>query len=189
VFDKEFIPLPKHANYDLLSAIYSLLSASPLSWSGEHVKGHQDDHLLLRPLTRLEKLNVAMDTLAKHFWYHMVDPLNNDFLPAAPLHSIYGEGWQVYDFLPAAPLHSIYGEGWQVWNGDTKLTRPTNTLLYTCVQDPQTQFFWRRKHFVPAHVAPLIAWDTTAKAMTRLPQRERQWVTKTASETVVWELP
>jgi hypothetical protein len=125
VFDEEFIPLPKHANYDLLSAIYSLLSTSPLSWSGEHVKGHQDDHLLLRPLTRLENLNVAMDTLAKRFWYHMVNPLNDDL-------------------LPEALLHSIYGEGWQIWNGSKKLTRPTNTLLYTCIQGPQTQFFWRR---------------------------------------------
>jgi hypothetical protein len=86
------------------------------------------------------------------------------------------------DFLPAAQLHSIYGEGWQVWYGDTKLTQSTNALLYTCVQDPQTQFFWRRKHFVPTHIAPLIPWDTTAKAKTRLCQRERQWVTKTASE-------
>jgi hypothetical protein len=74
VFNEEFIQLPKHANYDLLSAIYSLLSASPLSWSSEHVKGHQDDHLLLRPLRQLEKLNVAMDSLAKRFWHHMVDP-------------------------------------------------------------------------------------------------------------------
>jgi hypothetical protein len=37
VFDEEFISLPKHANYDLLSAIYTLLSESPLSWTGERV--------------------------------------------------------------------------------------------------------------------------------------------------------
>jgi hypothetical protein len=134
-----------------------------VDWRTRTVKGHQYDHLLLQPLTRLENLNVAMDSLAKCFWHLMVDPLSNNL-------------------LPSAPLHPIHREGWQVWNGDTKFTRSTNTSLYTCVQDPQTQFFWRRKEFFPTPVVPLIVWDTTATAMTRLRQRERQWVTKTASE-------
>ena len=58
----------------MVNTVWSQLKSSPIQWKAKHVKGHLDDpkHKLTRRLTRLEKLNVEMDTLAKAFWHHQV---------------------------------------------------------------------------------------------------------------------
>jgi hypothetical protein len=84
--------------------------------------------------------------------------------------------------LPVAPIHPIHGEGQQLWNGRTKVTKPTNNAIYACIQDPVTQYYWRRKGFVSNTADLLIPCKVLAEAYRSLPQHEKQWVTKTASQ-------
>ena len=53
VFEPDFFPHPKQANYDLVSALFHKIKASPIEWLPEHVKGHQDDNAD-HQFTRLE---------------------------------------------------------------------------------------------------------------------------------------
>ena len=89
----------------------------------EHVKGHQDDTFLGRPFTLMEKLNIAMDALAKQYWHCLIP----DKLA----------------LTPQAPRHPIFGEGWQLWQGDTKISQPTTNHIYELIQEPITQCWWR----------------------------------------------
>jgi len=57
-------PLAKHFN--IIQATRGIIAQTPLSWSWEHVQGHQDD--TVQPLTTTEQWNVDMDTVAKDHW-------------------------------------------------------------------------------------------------------------------------
>lgn len=65
VFDPDFFPDPKGDSFDLATAGWKLLGESPLEWKAVHVRGHQDSKG--KKLTRLERLNVQMDTAAKAY--------------------------------------------------------------------------------------------------------------------------
>ena len=43
VFDSWFIPDPSDSSFDLTNSIWHLIKASPLTWTAEHVFGHQDN--------------------------------------------------------------------------------------------------------------------------------------------------
>ena len=128
VFDPEFVPLPNAKNFDLLCAVYDAIQKSPLAWHPVHVKGHQDDNPMLRPLTRLEKLNVEMDHLAKAHWNHLLHHSNP---------------------CPTPTHLQILGEGWQLWSGDQKIAQPSRSALYNHLQDPITQQWWIRHKIIP----------------------------------------
>ena len=71
LFESDHIPDPADKNFDLSNAIWKLLQDSPLTWTAEHVYGHQDTrNTTQRPLTRLELMNIEMDKAAKAFWHH-----------------------------------------------------------------------------------------------------------------------
>ena len=52
-------------HFDLIRAIGTAINNSPLTWTFEHVKAHQDDTKEFHDLSFLEKLNVYADTYAK----------------------------------------------------------------------------------------------------------------------------
>jgi len=160
LFDPEYLPDPSHKNFDIVHATWSLVQKSTVNWIGKHVKGHQDKHPHRR-LTRLEKLNVEMDTLAKNYWRHQCIH-NNGYIPK-PLD---------------IPIH---GEGWQLWQGTTKVASPNSHALYGSIQDPITQQWWVRHNHIPKDAIDQIDWNITAKYIHDLPLARRRWITKTAS--------
>ena len=91
VFDPDFIPSTKHKNFDLVSATHSLLQECPFQWEGKHVKGHQDCHISYCNLSRLSKLNVQMDLVAKSYWQHLVTSSPTDAIPMPVSHPIHKE--------------------------------------------------------------------------------------------------
>jgi hypothetical protein len=106
VFDPEFYPNPQRSNFDLVNAIWKMLQDSPLHWTCEHVYGHQDTkRKSFKPLSRLARLNVAMDQTAKWFW--------TQTLHSRP------------DFPVPEGAPSIQHEGWQVWDRQDKVTDPS----------------------------------------------------------------
>ena len=144
----DYIPRVSQANFDLVQAIVSLIKVSPLTWLWQHVKGHQDDHILLRPLTLLERLNIHMDSLAKGYWSHIIR------------HS---------PIMPTPPMVPIWGEGWQVWHGTTKIVTPHTDTLYDAILDGPTQYWWVRHNRFPEAALPLIDWDACHRAHKSLP--------------------
>jgi hypothetical protein len=163
VFEPSFHPNPTEQNFDLVNALWRLIQTSPIQWKHEHVKGHQDNKPLHRPLTRLEKLNVSMDHLAKHFWQHCCVHNNENTIPE--------------------PLHRhIYNEGWQIWCGERKIPHPSINNLYGEIQDPITQLWWVRHKYIPAQAMDSIDWNASEDLMLHIDKCKRRWVTKHASD-------
>jgi hypothetical protein len=160
VFHPDFLPNPDSEDFDLLNALWYLIGQSPLTWTYEHVYGHQDSKRRRgRPLTRLEKLNVLMDKTAGDVWVQAVRQQ--------------GQSRNVFS--------AILGEGWQLWNGQDKLTCPSRNCLYELIQDEATQMWWVRHGFVSQDNAARVDWDATSDLMAALTPAERRWITKTAS--------
>ena len=101
-----------------------------------------------------------MDSLAKSYWIQLLQSS-----PTVP-----------------APTHQIlHMESWQLWNGDEKIAHPTVDALYGMLQDPITQFWWRRHNFTSNEAQEVIDWSATETHMRSLPEARRRWVTKYAS--------
>ena len=164
-FDIEFTPNPAKENFDMVNAVWAQLKSSPIQWKAKHVKGHLDDpkHKLTRRLTRLEKLNVEMDTLAKAFWHHQV-------VQSPSMH------------CPDPTPRPIFGEGWQLWAGTDKITHPSINLLYSQIQDPITQCWWVRHGYIKSESTHTVDWNSTADFLHHLDLNRRRWVTKHASD-------
>lgn len=54
-----------YPSYEIIAAIWKLISQSPVSWTTRHVSGHQDDHKEFNSLDTWERLNVEADALTK----------------------------------------------------------------------------------------------------------------------------
>ena len=161
VFDEEFLPKPKHKNFDLLKATHTLLRLSPVRWKHTHVDGHQDTKKPNRPLSLLEQLNVAMDRMAKSYWTYWV---NNS--PS----------------FPQPPHIDILGEGIQLWSGDSKLVHPSTDALYDLVQGQTTKNWWICHRRIRDTAIDLIDWSSNDDHLRTLPTPRRTWVTKHASK-------
>ena len=143
----DFTPHPKHANFDLVSAVVAKARKLPISVTGVHIKGHQDDRAN-HQFTRLERLNVAMDKLAKAYWIHVVTNHNGP--------------------VPLPPHITIEDEGWQIYNGATKIVHPKVYTIYDTIYTPKLQHWWRRKQLVKQSITPFVDWDCVADTMRKL---------------------
>jgi hypothetical protein len=161
VLDPEFYPNPQGSSFDFANAIWNMIQLSPLRWTFEHVRGHQDSNGRIRALTRLERYNVFVDRVAKNFWIHHA---------RAP------------GFLDSLSPQPIGGEGWQVWTSDGKVTHPSSDNLYELLQDKITQMWWVRHNIVPKENLKRIDWDGTSRLMSSLPPAKRRYITKMASQ-------
>ena len=64
-------------HYDLIQAIWTIINRTKIKWLFIHVKGHQDEHVEYGKLTRIEKLNIMADNIAKTFNYSIADNENS----------------------------------------------------------------------------------------------------------------
>ena len=159
VFDPDFVPNPHGASFDLVSAVHNLLRQTPVQWSAQHVKGHQDTKG--RILTRYETLNVEMDRRAKDFWHYLVLD-------------------ESYDMTPKS--HPIYKEGWMVYCAGAKISQPSRKALYSQIQDPDTINWWQRHGRFTAVASELIDWHANKQALKKEALGLRRWTTKHASD-------
>jgi hypothetical protein len=133
----------------------------PIHWEAVHIKGHQDRHIPIQKLSRKARLNVEMDRLASAYWIHLISRS---------------------DTMPAPTTRAIFGEEWQLWNGDYKITHPSDNILYSIFQDPETDMWWRREGHISAAAKEAIDHDATEAAMKSLTAPQRKYITKSASE-------
>ena len=82
-------PTTRHPNYDLLWSIFDLRDNIEIDVSWEHVKGHQDEALLDRELTRYKTLNCKADAGAKEYLEH----IHSNRIK--PITELYGLQWQL----------------------------------------------------------------------------------------------
>ena len=145
---------PSDPQFDLLSALRTMISDSPLTWKTRHVPGHQDDD----PSVKLDwwaTKNIEMDNLAKVFWMQ---------------HS------------HSSPIvYPISNEGFQVWLGNRKLSSHRSSTFFDHIHG-KTILNWHASHHrFPACYARRIDWDVCAAALKRLPMGRRRWVAKHTS--------
>jgi hypothetical protein len=165
VLEPWFVPEPSHDSFDIVNAIWHLLQESPISWTGEWVKAHQDDDGVL-VTEQFAVLNCKMDNNGKKYRENIETAASYD-----------------------APQLSLYAEGWSVWCGTEKLHSPTYHTLYDRIYAPHIIKHWTTKTSylqISPHIDPLsipsVDWDAVEACMKALPTSKRRWNTKHGSE-------
>jgi hypothetical protein len=163
ILDPWHVPDPTAPSFDLVSAIRHLIQASPLTFTTEHVYGHQDRYHAY--LDRAATLNIEMDTLANTY-------RNNITTANAQL---------------IAPSTPIAFAGWSVWL-DQRCLSPTYDALYDHIYQPIIRQFWTTAHQIQPTPRlhdeswKTIDWPSTHAFMKSLPPGHRRWITKHGSE-------
>jgi hypothetical protein len=102
-----------------------------------------------------------MDRLAGAYWIHLISKSES---------------------MPAPKTRAVYGEEWQLWNGDHKISHPSDKILYSIFKDPETDMWWRREGHILAVARDAIDYNATEEAMNSLTATQRKYITKSASE-------
>jgi hypothetical protein len=79
IFDFSYVFDTQQPDYNLLSSMQASIRSSPISWTGQHVKGHQDDHA--GALNYWIVLNIKMDQMTKAYWQHLANLLHDRLKP------------------------------------------------------------------------------------------------------------
>jgi len=90
-FDLWYTPSPSTPHYDLIKAIQFALAQSPITWSWQHIRGHQDETIEISALDQWACLNIEMDSQAKA-WLNHLETLA--FKPSSC--SLPGKGWSCW---------------------------------------------------------------------------------------------
>jgi hypothetical protein len=159
IFDPGFLPDSKQSNFDLVGACWRLKNMVPITWSTEHIKGHQYRHTPVQALSRKAKLNVAMNRTATLYWIYLA-------AKRGP--------------MPTPETREIYEEERQLWNGEQKLIHPSRKKLYPSMQDYVTNMWWIRNQHISREVHGLIDYDAVEDVMQHLSIPRRRYVTKVA---------
>jgi hypothetical protein len=145
---------PDDPHFDMLSALCTMIAASPLKWTTRHIEGHQDDDLT-KALDFWALQNIQMDNLAKVYWMQ---------------HS-----------STAPVLYPISDEGFQVWLGDRKLSSNHSSVFFDHIHGKTILAWHASRHRFPACHTRKIDWDACGAALRRLPLGRRRWVSKHTS--------
>lgn len=152
-------PPPSRPHHDMLSAIRHMLRNSPLSWSFQHVRGHQDDSLAYQLLNQWAQHNVDMDAAAKSYW----TILRNQQSPPHHLQPLPGQ--------------------WSIWHRDSRFTSWTLTHAQHVYYRTSSTTFWN-KRLGDANAFTSFDWSSTSKALSRLPTYQRLWIPKWVCSTL-----
>jgi hypothetical protein len=113
----------------LLSALQTMIAASPLIWTTRHIEGHQDDDATAQ-VDFWVKQNIQMDNLAKVVWMQQSH--------SAPV------------------LYPVADEGFQVWLGDHKLSSTASFILFDHIHG-RTILYWHMPHTIDSQLVTLDA--------------------------------
>lgn len=115
------------SNYDILSAIHTLLQASPIQWEHKHIKGHQEDDGNM-VLDRWALLNIEMDGTAKAVWaFHQDEQPSNI---------------------------EIEGEYWPLYIAGTKITGNLDEEITNFIHGENILHRWIEKECIPFRCVP-----------------------------------
>jgi hypothetical protein len=151
--DADIVPLST-TDYDILCVIRLRLLRVPIQVSFQHVRGHQDDTKSMSSLTRWERLNVEMDSLAK----------------------------AALQYFTNYPPHStIAEEPWSIWVQNTKIISNIHSTIADIVHSPAAKSYWINRGKLTDSSAPHTNWRAINHAMASAPKRYNRFISKHAS--------
>jgi hypothetical protein len=146
----------KQQQADLLLSFRRLLASTQATWTYRHVQSHQDTTYSMDELTIPQRLNVLADAIAKATLidcYH-TNKFNTPEYPGESIR-LYIDGHKVASSIKSA-LYRAWG------------SRSAKLLL-------------NKRNIVRARHFHLVDWESLGRAMQKLPQMYRVWVTKHVS--------
>jgi hypothetical protein len=138
------------SDYDILSAIHTLIKASPIQWEHKHVKGHQDD--TDTELDRWAQLNIEMDGTAKAIW-----ALHQDEQP---------------------PELEIEGEYWPLYIVGFKVTGNLDDIVTDHIHGSDLLTRWVAKERIPDDACRLVNWEACGSAIKSMGLSRGLWMVK-----------
>ena len=150
-------PKPDAPSYDMILDIRRKIKLLPLTLSGRHIEGHQDDpnkknYKPFKHIDRWGKLNILMDKRAKKL--------------------LRQRAGHKYPNIPFGQEHLV------VKFKGRKLAQIDTKYLYTQIYGKETQEYWATRHSIPRHRLECIHWDAQDKAFRRLPLGKKRWLMK-----------
>ena len=153
-------PTSNTRHVDLIRAIRRIIAQLPITVHLEHVRGHQDEKAN-RPLTPLESLNVAADTMAKTHLHELIRADNLGQLDPCP------------DY--------IYMEGTRLTILDKKITTDPSPEMRHAIFAPKMKTTLADKGLLTTTAFDLVDWEATRRAAKESPPLFRLWAAKNAS--------
>jgi hypothetical protein len=153
----EYHSNPDDSCYDLIQDIRSKITLLPITLTGRHVEGHQDDPSKkgYKPFKKIDwwgQLNIKMDKMAKKF----MKKKKGTSLPDIA----FGEEHLVVKYQ------------------GRKLSGIKPKVLYNEIYGKKTLEFWAKRHSIPQDHVKNIDWDAQHKAFNRLPLGKQRWLMK-----------
>lgn len=155
VFDGPVFPTDQH--YDIIFSIRTVRQQinTPINYS--RVQGHRDEDTPYSELTKLEKLNVECNLIAKHTRVHMQN--HDDAMPTLSL-----------------PFGRI-----AIYHNNMKIYKYFNTIVINQCYIPRVRQYYCRKYGWNEAAFSSVNWDAVEGAMSRCNPSTAKWVTKFSS--------
>ena len=147
---------PRVEHFDLLWIAWKIKQKGKLSFTYNHVKGHQDR--TKRTLTRWENMNVRMDATAKQLMQFIINNPNNK--------------------QPTLQ----FGNEWELRCGETKVTGNVRKSVINHIHGRALKHFYVRSGKITTEGINIINWNAMGKAMKKLSQTDATWTTKFVSK-------
>ena len=144
-------PLAKH--FDIIHATRAAITASTITWTWEHVRGHQDE--TQQPLTITEQRNVEMDAAAKEHWNQ-----------------------QIQQPVQRGPLIRFHGETWRIFLGEKKASTNLKYRLLEHIAGKAAQAYWSGKKRFQGIDTNQVDWATVEKVLESQTINMRRWTVK-----------
>ena len=119
-----------------------------------HVKGHQDEQVEYRELTRIEKLNIKADNIAKTFNYSIVE----------------NETSHVHLVLPF--------QRFRIWINNTFITGNFRKRIKNIIQNNRIRQYWYNKNRFHIGTRKFIDWETLHKSYSSITSSQLRTITK-----------
>ena len=140
-----------NSDFDLLSAIHTLLQDSPVKWQHRHVKGHQVEDET-STLDRWAILNNEMDGTAKAVWaFHQDEQPQNI---------------------------EIEGEYWPLYLSSGKVTGNIDAEIRDYIHGEDLVQRWITKERIPDDAGRLVNWEACGEAIKALGLSRGLWIVK-----------
>jgi hypothetical protein len=113
-----------------------------IRWSGEHIKGHQDEDIPFEQLSWPSQLNVIVDQIAKDFLSTMNESTRH---------------------------YSVDYNAWSIWVGPNTIVKDIDQILYDLVHTPKAKTYWMTKSRMNEFSFALVNWTRLGQALNKMP--------------------
>jgi hypothetical protein len=148
-------PIKLHdASHDLLHAIQHEKTSTYITWSGQHISGHQDELVPFAQLDRISQLNVLVDHQAK------------DMIQQAMI---------------STKQRIVYSPSWRIRLGSTPIIHDIDQVLYDLVHAPSVKQYWIQKGRITGETFSTVNWNRLGQALNKMSLSRRLFCSKHTS--------